>query len=202
MKNILCIVMAVALFTGCRHADNSIREAVEGQLRRYPLSTMQDVYKSFYQARFGSGHMIADTASVRAYLLYELAAAAADDTIVCPPFYEPVGANNAYVRVYLNCVNGKVLTAEQLFDAFVRSAVPAGQPEQSWADEWRMIVRTLRAMDMPIDEAEEAMLMQAALDNQAVHHSEPYRKAYRPHYRIVRRDIFDKELNPFIDKSL
>ena len=44
---------------------------------------------------------------------------------------------------------------------------------------------------------ERAMLLQASLNNQAVHHSQAYNAAYHPHYRIVKREIFEKMLkNP------
>ena len=76
----------------------SIRAAVERQMKNYPLSTLQDVYKSFYQEYFGPGHMISDTASVRRYLLHELSEMNGAAT---PYYYEPTGSQGAYVRVYL-----------------------------------------------------------------------------------------------------
>jgi hypothetical protein len=104
------------------------------------------------------------------------------------------------VRVYLSCINRNVLTTEQLFNAFVRSASPAKQPEQSWADEWAGIEQAAWKCGIPHSEEECILLRQAAQNNQAVHHSEQYRTAYRPHYRIVRRDIFNNELDSYIDK--
>ena len=50
----------------------AIREAIDRQMATYPESTLQDVYKSFYQDRFGPGHMISDTASARSYLMREI----------------------------------------------------------------------------------------------------------------------------------
>ena len=39
-----------------------LRQAIEHQLAVYPQSTLQDVYKAFYQEHFGPEHMITDTA--------------------------------------------------------------------------------------------------------------------------------------------
>jgi len=199
----ICFLLLAALFTGCRASRSDVREAIERQMTEFPESTLQDIYKSFYQARFGTGHMITDTAAMRAYLLYELEVAAADT--FPSPYYEPVGANGAFVRVYLrNVIEGR-LTAEQLLDAFVRSAHPAqpatpdqsatslpATPAQSWLDEWSAIVQTLREMGWAIDEDEYALLTQAAQADRAVHHSPSYRNAYHPHYRLVRSDIWQE----------
>ena len=50
----------------------SIQTAIERQMATYPESTLQDIYKSFYQEHFGPGHIISDTASARRYLMREL----------------------------------------------------------------------------------------------------------------------------------
>ena len=196
MKKHLYILLTLVLLAGCRANENSIQGAIEREREHFPQRTMQDVYKSFYQNRFGAEHMITDTAAVHAYLLYEIEVAAADS--VHNPFYDFVGADGRYVRVYLTCVNNGKLTADQLFDAFIRSAVPAQQPDRSWADEWAEIEQVARTCYVPCAEEECLFLRQAAQDNRAVHHSEAYRNAYHPHYRIVRRDIFDNELAPHI----
>lgn len=196
MKKHLYILLTLVLLAGCRANENSIQGAIEREREYFPQRTMQDVYKSFYQNRFGAEHMITDTAAVHAYLLYEIEVAAADS--VHNPFYDFVGADGRYVRVYLTCVNNGKLTADQLFDAFIRSAVPAQQPDRSWADEWAEIEQVARTCYVPCTEEECLLLRQAAQDNRAVHHSEAYRNAYHPHYRIVRRDIFDNELAPHI----
>lgn len=196
MKKHLYILLTLVLLAGCRANENSIQGAIEREREHFPRRTMQDVYKSFYQNRFGAEHMITDTAAVHAYLLYEIEVAAADS--VHNPFYDFVGADGRYVRVYLTCVNNGKLTADQLFDAFIRSAVPAQQPDRSWADEWAEIEQVARTCYVPCTEEECLFLRQAAQDNRAVHHSEAYRNAYHPHYRIVRRDIFDNELAPHI----
>ena len=197
MKKLLFPLLAALALVACTK-QNDMSEAINRQVAHYPQTTMLDVYKSFYQDRFGAEHMISDTAAVREYLTYELTVAAADT--VSNPYYESVGAQGRYVRVYLRCVNDGLLTAEQLLDAFIRSTQPAKHPEQSWADEWRLIEQTARKAGVPFSEEESRLLRQAAQNNHAVHHSEVYRNAYHPHYRIVERKIFENELKPLIDK--
>ena len=198
MRKILYTLLAIFILVACDNPQTEIAEAVSCMAEQHPQATLQDVYKSFYQDRFGAEHMISDTAAVQEYMMYELVISSADT--VPNPYYEIVGAQGRYVRVYLRCVNENLLTAEQLLDAFIRSARPAKQPEQSWADEWSHIEQTARQWGMSCTDEENRLLQQAAQNNQAVHHSEAYRNAYHPHYRIVRRDIFENEIKPLIDK--
>lgn len=201
MKKYLYLLLTIILVAGCRaERTEDVRTAIEQLKRDYPRSTIQDVYKSFYQAHFGAEHMIADTASVYAYLLYEVEVAAEDT--VYNPYYEPVGANGAYVRVYLRGINEGLLAEGQLFDAFMRSAKPVEQPQQTWADEWQRIVQAAQDAGMSVSEEEKDLLTQAAQNDRAVHHSAAYREAYHPHYRIVRKDIFENEIKPLLHQSL
>ena len=200
MKIILYIpilyLLAATILSGCTKNDTA--EVVSRMAKQHPQTMIQDVYKSFYQDRFGSGHAIGDTAAVREYLTYELAVAAADT--VTNPYYEPVGAQGRYVRVYLRCVNEGLLTEEKLLEAFVRSALPSEQPEQSWSDEWAQIEKVARQCGIPCTDEENRQLQQAAQGNHAVHHSEAYRNANHPHYRIVGRTIFESEIKPLIER--
>ena len=172
----------------------SIRAAIERQMAAYPKSTLQDIYKSFYQEHFGPGHIISDTASARRYLMHELSEM--DET--SSPYFEPTGSQGDFVRVYLSAVADSLITAEQLLDALIKSANSWQDPTVSWLEKWEAIVSIIQANKMEIEgfEADLPLLTEAARNNQAVHHSRRYNEAYHPHYRIVERSIFESELKP------
>ena len=174
----------------------SIRAAIEQQMGAYPESTLQDVYKSFYQDRFGPGHMIADTTSARQYLMYELS----NMTDKSEVYYEPTGSKGRFVRVYLSVVADGLITADQLLDAFVRSANRVQKTEIDWETEWHHIEEIIVKNDIQINgfETDAALLREASRQKQAVHHSRAYNAAYHPHYRIVERSIFENELKPLL----
>ena len=200
MRALITTCALGVLFTACSHPSD-IRQALDRQLATYPESTLQDIYKTFYQDRFGSGHMIADTASAQDYLKWETAEAALDT--IPNPYYEPTGAQGRYVRVYLRCVNEQLISEEDLFDAFLRSAKPAVSTTDSWEEEWNNLLETLgpeKVAHLDRDSVLEELALAAATDH-AVRHSNAYRKAYHPHYRIVERNIFDQELKPLLPKT-
>jgi hypothetical protein len=167
----------------------------------YPKATLQDVYKSFYQNHFGPEHFIVDTVSVRQFFMQELSEM--EDT--SHVFYEMTGNNGRYVRVYLSAVTDRLITANQLINAFVRSANMEHKSTQDWQSEWNFIVDVIRLYGIKVNDVETdaTFLYEASQKHQAVRHSEAYRNAYHPHYRIVERSIFEKELKPLIEaKSL
>ena len=158
----------------------------------YPESTLQDVYKSFYQDRFGSGHMITNTVSARLYLLKELS----ENHIASTVHFEPTGSEGRFVRVYLSAVADSLITTEQLLDAFIQSANAVQEPQTDWATEWEDIVGVIRKYDLKVNDFEtlQPMLSEAAQNHQTVHHSQAYQEAYHPHYRIVEREVLQKIL--------
>ena len=133
---------------------------------------------------------------MRAYLQREVVEAAADS--IANPYYEPTGANGAYVRVYLRCITENLITEHQLFDAFLRSAQPQ-QRMEDWCRLWQEdIVPAARNAGLGFSEEELAELTDASRQNRAVRHSDGYRNAYHPHYRIVEWSIFETEIKPYL----
>lgn len=190
-KNVLFLVLS-ALLIACRpfDPDEPIRRAVSLQLEHYPQSTLQDIYKSFAQAQFGAGHLVPDTAVAAQYLTNELSIA--DQS---PILYEPIGVDSAYYRVHLCAVQQGYISRDALFAAFLASARPVSESEiAAWADRWAHIQSVIAAMDLdlPRFDTDSAMIAEALREGHyAFHHSLEFNISYSPHYRIVRRDIFE-----------
>ena len=184
---ILTLVCSFSLF-GQSIDTMAMRSAIEMQMASYPQSTLQDIYKSFYQEHFGPGHMISDTASARRYLMSELSEMGKNKS----PYFEPTGSHGDYIRVYLSSVADSLITAEQLLDAFVKSANSRQEPSSNWLEKWESIVNIIQTNKLEIEgfETDLPLLTEAARNNQAVHHSRRYNEAYHPHYRIVERRLF------------
>ena len=194
MKKLLLILAIVCSFSLFGQSIDTVAmcSAIKRQMATYPESTLQDIYKTFYQEHFGPGHIISDTASARRYLMRELSEMGKTQS----PYFEPTGCQGDYVRVFLSAVSDSLITAEQLLDAFVRSANSRQEPTVSWLEKWEAIVSIIQANKMEIEgfETDLPLLTEAARNNQAVHHSRRYNEVYHPHYRIVERSIFEREL--------
>ncbi len=196
IKNLLLILALTCSFNlfGQSIDTAAVRSAIERQLTSYPESTLQDIYKSFYQEHFGPGHIISDTASARRYLMRELSEMGETQS----PYFEPTGSQGDYIRVYLSAIADSLITAEQLLDAFARSANSRQEPTINWLEQWEAIVSIIQVNKIELEDFETdlPLLTKTARNNQAVHHSRRYNEAYHPHYRIVERSIFERELKP------
>ena len=165
--------------------EDSVRALCEYMVRTYPQSTLQDLYKTCYQDFFGAEHMIRDTASVRRYLHFEIEHCAAEDMSLMP-VNEPTGFRHRFVRINLRLVLDGQMTEDELFEAFLHAANTSTPAHADWYAEWCQIEQiALQIYPEWQNEELQAALRQAASDNQAVHHSDAFREAYHPHYRIV-----------------
>ncbi len=194
---LLLTLMSTVMLQAQEIDKEALRMAIERQLASYPESALQDVYKAFYQEHFGPKHMISDTAAVRQYLDYELSTMGDE----CGGFYyEAIGARGDYVRVSLKCVKHGLISADELLQAFLDSAAARQEPAVDWATKWDAIVAVVDEVKPGLGSASEReMLREASVKKQAVHHSQAYNEAYRPHYRIVHHTIFEMLLKPSID---
>ena len=177
----------------------SVRSAVERMVADYPHSTLQDIYKSFFQDNFGPGHAVPDSAQTAVWLHGELAKVERLDV----PLYEPTGSNANYYRVSLAAIVGGKLQADALLSAFLRS-VRAVQPSEvaAWAKKWKQIESVIAAMELALpnyDADAAAIKDMLSKGHYAVHHSRLYNEHYAPHYRIIAKDIFEREILPLLE---
>lgn len=176
-----------------------VRLAVERMVKDYPQLTLQDIYKSFFQDNFGPGHAVPDSAQAAAWLGSELAKVERLDV----PLYGPTGCEGNYYRVSLAAVASGKVQQDALLSAFLRS-VRAVQPGEvdAWVQEWAQIESVIAAMELQLpgyDADAKAIKEMLATGHYAVHHSRLYNEHYEPHYRIIAKDIFEKEIQPLLE---
>ncbi len=154
--------------------------------RRYPRMMPQDAVKLAYQSVFGGGHMIPDPAVALARLREEWAAL--PESATEPPKTEPIGGG--LVRLHLASIDPQVLPPEAVNALFCTSA----NTHRGTMEDFRQALGVLRGLcregRMPFDEAALDAYLAAyeASGMGAVSHSETYRQAYAPAYRIIRQD--------------
>lgn len=181
--------------------EATIRKVVERQMNIYPRSTLRDLYKNFFQDRFGPGHILADTAAAGRYLRSELESRNAWQG----PIYEPTGYEGNFYRLNLSVITTGVIPYELYFDAFVRSVNGLKpMPVEEWIGEWRTIETVIARMNLQLPRYEEEKREIEALlqsGKYAMHHSRDFVEAYDPHYRIIEKTIFENELLPLINSK-
>lgn len=191
------ILIAASCFASCAQ---EVEGFVTAMLEQYPQARLLDIYKSCFQDYMGAEHLVNDTASVRAYLEQELSTT--DSQEMMPWYYEPCGMSGNYLRVSLRAVKEGLIPAETLLEAFIASANDAERPTvENWSMRWHEIIDAIGKMELTLPHYDEDKLFIEAVLAQgkyAISHSPDYREAYFPHYRIIKRDIFDRDLRPLL----
>lgn len=155
------------------------------QLARYPKLQPQDMVKALYQSEFGPGHFVADDARARDYLQKELAECAVSRECA-DVLAEPLGDD--FARVHLNCLHGSGLAAETLLRLFVLSARETHGAMEAFHIRLDGLERATVSGEIPLNAVEtRAFLAQyRAAGCPATHHTEAFRQAYSPAYRVIR----------------
>lgn len=202
MKRILfwCFVMCLAGCSGNKDDsfEKSVSKALAYQMKEYPESTLKDIYKNFFQDVYGPGHLLRDTAAAGNYLRRELASY----NTITGPYFEPTGREGKFYRVNLSVIKQNLISYEAFFDAFVRSVQGIEpMPVAQWKEEWNRIEQVIEKEYPDINGfAEDKASISELLDKgeYVVHHSENFEKKYTPHYRIIEKSIFEKEILPLL----
>jgi hypothetical protein len=199
MKYIL-IPVIISMFISCKgQEDKNIIEAVDYQVKNYPQSTLQDLYKNFFQDVYGPGHLLSDTSTAMDYLRAELKMVKEKSLVQTA---EGTGYKNRFVRVDLFPVSEGIIPFDEFGSAFSESAKKFDVPDiEEWKEEWKKILSAIESMDIQLNDFEKDKQMIDELLNQGkfvIHHSPGYSEAYDPHYRLIEKGIYRKRLRKYL----
>lgn len=163
-------------------------EILKAHAARYPLMRPEDAVKLIYQNEFGGGHLISDPEKSLEWIRREYAETASDPSV---SLFEDIG--NGIARLHFQALDTSKLSLEGVNALFVRSAeVHKGDMES--------FQRKLELLEENFDDIG-FMFDRAALDDYLkryretgcpmVSHSEVYRNAYKPSYRVIVRSFID-----------
>jgi glyoxylase-like metal-dependent hydrolase (beta-lactamase superfamily II) len=182
--------------------EEKVRHAVLQQLKNYPASRLQDIYKNFFQDYFGPGHLLHDTVAAANYLRRELASYTAPSGMML----EETGWEGNFYRVNLVALKEHVVPFQLFFDAFVESANKTPIPPAAvWKVRWNEIIKIIDRMQLTIPDykADKDTLTKLLLSNQlVVHHSDTFNHHYHPHYRIIGKTVFEEKLRSYFKDYL
>lgn len=150
---------------------------------RYPLMMPEDAVKLIYQSEFGGGHLIEDADSCRKFLYDEYASTVHNADV---PHSELIGGG--FVRVNLAALDPGEL--DWLFDRFVESANSHKGDESSFLTSLDWMCARFDEIGFSFTKAELTAYIDGYIKTgiRPVSHSERYRAAYRPSYRVVKEE--------------
>ena len=166
--------------------NEEIIPLIADALEKYPLSQPQDIVKLLYQREFGPAHAIPSPEAAKRFLWEEYSSTPQEDG----PLFEYIGGG--YARLRLCALDANGISPDEAAEAFIKSAVPAGDTS-AFAEMLRHIAADeLVSQRMPGLSGFIARYISAGCP--ALHHSEVYRDAYLPAYRVVRPELLFKKI--------
>lgn len=163
----------------------TLRQILLTHAGRYPLMEPTDAVKLIYQNEFGGGHLIRDEESCLNYLRreYESVAQSPD-----APLTEDIG--NGMARIHLNALDNSGYTIDRLGADFIRSAKIRRGSLDRFLEKLEVLRQLTREGHLPFSpEVLDAYLEEYRRSGYPmVSHSDAYRQAYSPAYRIVFRE--------------
>ncbi|NTV83387.1 MAG: hypothetical protein HGA23_03675 [Bacteroidales bacterium] len=192
-------LILIFIVSGCQQDKNEIRQAIENQLKIYPQSSLQDIYKSFFQDEYGPGHLVENVSFAREYFdleLEEMVSKGRHDA-------EPCGTGKHFYRVPMDLVKDGIIPEEEYFSAFLESASSFTTPDViAWKKQWQEIVIIIEKMDLDLPNFtrdKEALNKWLDRGETMVHHSQGYNDKYDPNYRIMGKVQWERLKESFLN---
>lgn len=177
---------------------DKIRDFLITYMQRYPKAQLIDLYKALFQTAFGSAHAVTDVESARDWIVREFSEM--PETKL--PLLEALPGEHC--RVSLDWLK-EGMSAETLARLFQRSARPTPCATAVLRKSLAVLQELAREGALPFSEEEtqKAVHEWSSFGFPSCHHSQPFRDAYSPAYRLIHMDYIP--LLPLlcrIDKAL
>ena len=196
MKQYLIISLLMALVSACTRPSQSREDFVRTYLQKYPEATLQDIYKGSFQDVFGPAHILTNREAVTNYIQSEMESAEAWEA----HDYIPCGWQGNFLQVNLKVIADGRVPMDDFVDAFMASANGIDTTlTPSFVEDWYLIQQAVRLTDPQLEGFKEDSTLLSHLLKEGkyvVHHSRKFNAHYHPHYRIIRRDLFEEKILP------
>jgi hypothetical protein len=165
---------------------SEIRQIVKNERVLRPKAGILDYYKLLNQACYGPTHILPDPERIAANIKAELENLTDDGQ---SPLQD-IGLGRGFCRIYLNALicgdSGHDLARriKALSAAIMESRLSGGIDQDAWNNIWKeSLPLVLEYTDHQTDEIE--IIDHCLRSGSMPGHSEVYRQAYAPHYRVV-----------------
>jgi len=189
-----CRLLAFFAQTCLVCAQIAAESPILNEITARPRAAASDFYKLAHQSVFGPGHIIKNKDSARDYLLSEMAALG--PALPGERLIEEIGGG--MVRVNLRPFRDSKGPTEDLLSAMIETANANDGTPKAFADKIAEACRVLIEQNKKelADELKSLAEKQAASNYPALRHSDIYRTAYLPAYRVVDKSFLSQDFVP------
>ncbi|MBQ9263728.1 MAG: hypothetical protein IJ189_05895 [Clostridia bacterium] len=175
-----------------------IQDVLAAHFAQYPYMEPQDAVKLLYQAEFGPEHMIRDEKKSLQMLKDEMALLR---PVEGEKMYESIG--NGLCRWNLRPCMAKGIPAEDINQLFVETSRSVKGDKRSFRESLRALEEMAEGDETPFEAIQLDIFLIQYRDRNCppVHHSDAYRQAYRPAYRVVSQKKLKDYLKALREKN-
>jgi hypothetical protein len=189
INKLMAVIIGDLKFGNLWRSHSEIFRMLVSHANRYPQMGIQDAYKLLYQGTMGSEHILDSFEEFERDLIVEWDLVEANDSI---PIWENIRPDGQIVRFYLAPYKARGGQISQLLTlCYWSSTLFEGNIEDLKAG-WETLLKIYREKKwhkFPPEEMEEFDRWLKKYQYPPVHHSEHYRNAYHPAYRLLQRDF-------------
>lgn len=167
---------------------DEMRSVLRAHAERYPRWELTDRMKLLYQSEFGPGHLIADPEESLRRLRDEWERTEPDES---QPLVEDIGGG--FARLHLAPARAARLAVEAVHEIFLQSAEKPRRSARGFEEKAQLLVDFGQSRE----DIEAFLADWRARGCPPFSHSESYRAAYRPAYRVVLSGLVE----PLTNKS-
>ena len=165
-----------------------MKETIRQHYKDYPQAELQDLFKIIYQSEFGPGHIIEDRKKNFKRLMREFERTGGTTKENVVDFLPP-----RLCRLHLQILNQSTLSIHTLQRFFELSAEKSQGTIQAYHEKIESLRELCVDGDLPFD-PEKVDQFKAKIDVSSpkrVRHSDTYRSAYEPVYRVVSKVFYE-----------
>ena len=151
--------------------------------QRYPLLQPQDVLKFLHQSTFGCGHLIASPTAAAEYIRQEMAQCA-DSSVTIEDL------DGDFCRVHLCYAKKLGISADTLAKLLAQSAQEPCGEEENLEMQLSVALSMAKNTELPFsfESLNQEIIPWRSAGSPARHHSEVFRNAYAPAYRVIKKE--------------
>lgn len=165
------------------NSDSQTRAFLLAHCKTYPALELTDLFKALYQSACGCEHLVGDASAAAAYIKSEAASCKPHTGAVVEPL------DGEYVRVHLDILN-EGLSADTFARLFALSAGHRDSAKTLLEEKLDVLLNLAAQGELPFSFEETRAAVEAwkKAGLPACHHSETFRQAYAPAYRLMKAD--------------
>lgn len=181
-------VLLVILMCFCTISQNmKLIELIQEHQKSKQNFAVQDAYKLIYQGVFGVAHILDNQHMAKKYLADEFESTTASDKI---DLIENISVSGKIVRLNLQPYKYRNGDIDQLFQAMLKSAQEISGSQQEFLKLWDEFKQAVfdEKLNFNVTDLNKFDAKVKLHNYPAMHHSENYRTANNPAYRVLRKE--------------